>query len=238
MSQSLALRTPAQLIELAVEKGASADELGKLMDLKLRWDANEARLAYIAAMQKFKENLPEIFKTKKVQYPNKDGSQTTYHYAELDKVTEILGDALKAVGIIHSWRTGEGENGRIIVTCVFTHAMGHSEDVATLAGPPDTSGGKNNIQAIGSTTSYLQRYTLLAGGGVATKGQDNDGATDGISAEGVQDYLITFQDSKDTEELQRNFAAAWTTAKKINDRVSMARFLAAKDSRKKELLHG
>jgi len=40
---------------------------------------------------------------------------------------------------------------------------------------PDQSGKKNNIQAIGSTTTYLQRYTLLAATGLATKEQDNDG---------------------------------------------------------------
>lgn len=237
-SKALAIRTPAQLIEMAVAKGSTADELGKLMELQLRWEANEARLAYIAAMKKFKESAPEIIKTAKVRYENKDKSWTEYNHAELDIITLSIGESLKQVGITHSWRTSEGLNARIIVTCVLTHEQGHSEDVATLAGPPDASGGKNNIQAIGSTTTYLQRYTLLAGTGLAAKGQDNDGATDGLTVEGVQDYLITFQDSRDTEELQRSFGAAYTAAKKINDKVSMAKFIEAKDSRKKELLNG
>lgn len=234
MSTGLAVRTPAQLIELAVEKGSSADELGKLMELQLRWEANEARLAFIASMKQFKDKAPAIFKTKKVSYPNKDHSLTTYHHAELDKITETIGEALLAVGITHAWRTSDS-NGRIVVTCVLTHQQGHSEDVATLSGPADTSGGKNNIQAIGSTTTYLQRYTLLAGTGLAPEGVDNDGATDGLSAEAVTDYLITFQDSGDLEELQRMFGAAWNAAKKINDKVSQGRFIEAKNARKKEL---
>lgn len=239
-NQSLAVRTPAQLIELAVEKGANADELGKLMELQLRWAANEARLSYIASMKQFKDKAPEILKTRKVEYQNKDRSMTTYHHAELDKISDVIGEALLAVGITHAWRTAADSNGRIVVTCVLTHQHGHSEDVATLSGPADTSGGKNNIQAIGSTTTYLQRYTLLAGTGLAPEGvtTDNDGATDGLEENAVRDYLITMEDARETEELQKAFAAAYTAAKRINDKVSMTRFIESKNARKKELING
>ena len=40
---------------------------------------------------------------------------------------------------------------------------------------PDDSGGKNPIQSIGSTITYLERYTILALTGLATKEQDDDG---------------------------------------------------------------
>lgn len=234
-SQALAVRTPMDLIALAVEKGSSADELGKLMELKLRWDANEARLAYIAAMAKFKENAPEILKTHKVRYENKDKSWTEYHHAELDKITESIGEALKAVGITQKWRTGEGENGRIVVTCVLTHEQGHSEDVATLAGPPDASGGKNNIQAIGSTVTYLQRYSLLAGTGLAPEGIDNDGATDGMEENAILDYSTQMQDSMNFPELKKVFEECWRKAQKLNDKQAQDRLRKAYEDRKREL---
>ncbi len=44
-----------------------------------------------------------------------------------------------------------------------------------MSASPDTSGSKNSIQAIGSTVSYLQRYTLFAILGLASTDQDNDG---------------------------------------------------------------
>jgi hypothetical protein len=44
-----------------------------------------------------------------------------------------------------------------------------------MSGEPDTSGGKNNIQAKGSTMTYLQRYTLNLALGICTE-DDNDGA--------------------------------------------------------------
>jgi hypothetical protein len=47
---------------------------------------------------------------------------------------------------------------------------------------PDDSGGKNKIQAIASAKSYLERYTLLAITGLATKDMDDDGrATDPLT---------------------------------------------------------
>ena len=47
------------------------------------------------------------------------------------------------------------------MTCQITHELGHSESVEMTA-PPDDSGGKNTIQSIASTKTYLERYTLLA----------------------------------------------------------------------------
>jgi hypothetical protein len=44
-----------------------------------------------------------------------------------------------------------------------------------LSGEPDASGQKNKIQQVGSTVTYLQRYTLLALTGLATHDQDDDG---------------------------------------------------------------
>jgi len=78
-------------------------------------------------------------------------------------------------GLSASWHTKQ-DNGAVSVTCTITHLMGHKESV-TLSAPPDNSGSKNNIQAIGSTVTYLQRYTLFAITGIAAADQDDDGQT-------------------------------------------------------------
>ena len=59
------------------------------------------------------------------------------------------------------------------VTCHLRHVDGHIE-ITTLSGPRDQSGGKNAMQAIGSSTTYLERYTLLLLLGLAPKGVDTD----------------------------------------------------------------
>ncbi len=209
-------------------------KLQTMLDMKLRFEANEARLAYISAMHEFRSNPPEINKTKKVQYENKDGSTTTYHHAELDDVTEIISQALRKVDIRPSWKTSD-QNGKITVTCVLTHKLGHSEEVATLPGPPDTSGGKNNIQAIGSTVTYLQRYTLLAGTGLAAKGQDDDGKTEGMDANAIEDYKTAMKDAAHVQELQTAFKECYQKARTLNDKQAMGEFIQIYEQRKKDL---
>ena len=161
--------TPMMMLQTAVAKGTDLAQLQQLMDLQERWEKNEARKAYVSAITQFKQNPPDVFKKKGVSYGN-----TSYKHATLDNASELIGAALSAVGISHRWDVVQQEGGVIKVTCVLTHVQGHSEQVSMQA-LADTSGSKNSIQAIGSTTSYLQRYTLFAATGIAAKDQDNDG---------------------------------------------------------------
>lgn len=159
--------TPMQMLQMAVEQGADLDKLQKLMDLQERWEANEARKAYVVAMSAFKKDPPEIFKNKHVAY-----NQVDYHHATLDHITNVISLAMSPHGLSFRWDVDQGES--IKVSCVVTHEQGHSERV-TLGATADKSGSKNDIQAIGSTITYLQRYTLLAATGLAAKGMDDDG---------------------------------------------------------------
>ncbi|MHB1799627.1 MAG: ERF family protein [Vulcanimicrobiaceae bacterium] len=165
--------TPAELLQMAVARGADIDKLEKLMELQLKWEANEARKAYMNAMAAFKASPPKLVKNKHVKFTTQKGV-TEYDHATLDSIVEIVGAALSAQGLQHSWRTEQLDGGLIKVTCILTHILGHTESTS-LQGGRDESGGKNNIQAVGSTVSYLQRYTLLAITGLATGDMDDDG---------------------------------------------------------------
>lgn len=164
--------TPAQLLAIAVNQGADLEKLEKLMALQERWEANEARKAYVAAMADFKAEPMRIGKNKHVSFRTSSG-MTEYDHAELSDVIEAVVPRLAAHGFSHGWTVTQN-NGAITVACIVTHRLGHSERVEMTA-PPDSSGGKNNIQAIGSTKTYLERYTLLAATGLATGGDDDDG---------------------------------------------------------------
>ena len=148
-------------------------KLKELLDLQERWDATQAKKAYVQAMSDFKTNPPEIEKDKAVQYHTQKGD-VDYKHATLHNVTTKINTELSKHGLTASWVTSQ-ENGSIKVTCKITHVMGHSEQTC-LSAPPDATGSKNPIQAIGSTVTYLQRYTLLALTGLATYNQDVDGA--------------------------------------------------------------
>lgn len=163
--------TPMHMLQVALDQGADLAKLEQLMQLQERWEANEARKAYVAAMAEFKRNPPEIVKRKHVSFQTSKGT-TEYHHATLADVCEAAIRGLAQVGISHRWDV-EQKDGQITVHCVLTHAQGHSERT-TLTGRADDSGGKNAIQAIASAVTYLQRYTLLAATGLATRDMNDD----------------------------------------------------------------
>lgn len=166
--------TPMELIAVAVQRGASVEEIDRLMALAERMEANQARKEFVADMAAFKRNPPEIIKDKRVGYENKDGSFTGYKHASLGAVTNAIVEGLAKHGFSHRWAVQQdGDTAR--VTCTITHRMGHSESVSMQAAKDD-SGKKNAIQQVASTVTYLQRYTLLAATGLATHDQDDDAA--------------------------------------------------------------
>ena len=168
--------SPSVIIQQAVDKGADLEKLEKLLALRERYEANEARKAYHQAMSDFKAKPPKINKDKKVGYKTEKGN-VGYAHASLYNVTEKINSDLSKYGLSASWTTKQ--NGAISVTCRITHVQGHSEET-TLTAPADSSGAKNAIQAIGSTITYLERYTLLALTGLATFDQDDDGKATAI----------------------------------------------------------
>jgi hypothetical protein len=170
--------SPADLIRMAVAGNADLDKLEKLLSIQRGWEADEARKAYNLAMADFKANPPRIDKDKEVSFETSKGT-TKYNHATLGNVTEKISAELSKHGLSASWLTKQ-ETDKICVTCRINHSQGHSEET-TICAPADNSGSKNTIQQIGSTITYLERYTILALTGLATYDQDDDGVAAGQS---------------------------------------------------------
>lgn len=162
-----------RIIDKAVDAGQGIEIVERLLAVHERLEANEARKAYNLAMSRLRAELPEIVKTQLVDYPSKKAGRVTYMHENLARMVEDLSPPMAKHGLSFRWQTDASNAEMIQVTCIVTHAAGHSEET-TLFGPPDVSGNKNAIQAIASTVSYLQRYTLKAAIGVAA-GPDDDG---------------------------------------------------------------
>lgn len=206
-------RSLMQIIDRAASDPAfDVAKLAALLDVKERWEASEARKAYVTALAAFKQNPPRIVKDKAVSF---GVGKTSYMHATLDNASELIGAALSAHGLSHRWNVEQMEGGTIRVTCILTHVQGHSEQVS-MSAQPDTSGSKNSIQAIGSTTSYLQRYTLFAATGLAPKDADTDGTELHVLAESIKaGYLAQIEKVTDKtawEELWKTITAACQAA--------------------------
>lgn len=185
LPEKLPQYSPNEIMMEAVKNKAGKDELEvleRMFDFDLKVKEQQAKEAFNSAMAAFKADPPKIYKDKNADFgPGK----TKYSYADLAKASEIINKALSIHGLSASWRTDQPENGSIKVTCIITHQLGHSESTS-LSAEPDASGSKNKIQAIGSTTAYLERYTLFALTGLAPEGMDND-------AHGEPVYISTDQ---------------------------------------------
>lgn len=211
--------TPAAMLQIAVEQGADLDKLEKLMELQERWDAKQAKMAYVSALAKFKSSCPAIQKTKKGH---------NCQYSGLAESIEIIKPSMSENGLSHSWNTEQNES-MIKVTCIITHEEGHQESTS-LRSTPETSGSKNSIQSIGSAVSYLERYTLFAILGLASTDQDNDGGNS-------MNNQPVFISEKQIEDLKKAATVAGVDEKYICgkarvaslDKLLTSRFEAAKN---------
>lgn len=170
---ALAETSPAAIMLQAMSRGATLEQIEKMMDLQERWERREAEKAFNEALAAFRGEALEVLKRKRVAFVTRDGDTTSYKHAELSDIVDVVSPALARHGFSYRWDVQQSE-GWVTVTCILKHAKGHAEQVA-MGGPPDNSGKKNSIQAIASTVTYLQRYTLKAITGIAEKGDDDDG---------------------------------------------------------------
>lgn len=159
--------TPMEMLANAIEKGMAPDTIDKLLVLADRWDKMNARKAFDVAIAKAKAEIPVIAK-------NRTGHNEK-RYADFAAVARVVDPIISKHGLSYRFRTVQAE--RISVTCVLSHEAGHFEET-TLSALADASGSKNAIQAIGSTLTYLQRYSLVQALGLAAS-DDDDGKSSG-----------------------------------------------------------
>jgi hypothetical protein len=180
------------VLQQAMANGATGDDLKNLLDVYERLEAREARKAFDIAMALAQAEMPVIVKNRLVDYEtsktDKAGNpgRTTYKHEDLAKVVETIKPVLHKHGLAHRFRTEQLENGQVKVTCVIT---GHGwREETSLQGSRDTSGGKNDVQGIGSIVTYLERYTLKAALGLAAAHDD-----DGRGSEGEPTTITALQ---------------------------------------------
>lgn len=181
--------TPSDMLSQAVERGASLEVIEKMMGLQERWEKNQARKAFDEAVASAKAEIKPVER-------NREGHNRKM-YADFSAIAKAVDPIITKHGLSYRFRTEQGD--RINVTCVLSHRLGHSEET-TLSGPPDASGSKNAIQAIGSTLTYLQRYALVQMLGIAV-GDDDDGT----AAKGNE--AITLEQADEIEALIANVGA-------------------------------
>ncbi len=180
----------------AADPNTDVDKLDRLLSVYERVKANEARALYMKALSKMQPKLPVIGKRGKIEIREKDASgkrtgdvQQATKYALWEDINEAITPILSKHGFGLSFRTGQAADGKITVTGILSHSAGHQEDT-TITLMHDSTGSKNNVQAIGSSISYGKRYTATLLLNITSRGEDDDGKAAG-ALEPVDEEQLT-----------------------------------------------
>lgn len=158
----------------ARDPSISIERVEQMYSFYERVQASQSRKAFDAAMAAAKSQIPIIKKNQSVSFG--EGSKTTnYSHEDFAEIARTVDPILSENGLSYRFRVSSQIDAPVMVTCVISHIDGHSEET-TLSAGRDASGAKNAIQSIGSTLTYLQRYTLKAALGLAAA-KDDDGKT-------------------------------------------------------------
>jgi hypothetical protein len=191
----------AVISRAASDPAVDVDKLERLMGLYERMSDRSAKGAYAAALAEMQPSLPII--TEKGAISTDKGRTIQSTYAKWEDINQAIGPVLAAHGFALSFRTGLAGDGKITVTGVLSHKDGHQEET-TMTLPHDSSGSKNAVQAVGSSTSYGKRYTAMALLNITSRGEDDD-ASAGMSA-AAQGAIASINDCEGADALR-----AWKT---------------------------
>lgn len=170
--------TDAATIIQVIERAATnpqvdIDKMERLIQMQERIMDRNAKAAYSAALASMQPELPVIKERGAIDL----GRGPKQKYALWEDINDAIKPVLAKYGFALTFRTGQAD-GKITVTGILTHREGHSEET-TMHLPADTSGSKNAVQAVGSSTSYGKRYTATALLNLTSRGEDDDGKSGG-----------------------------------------------------------
>ena len=186
-----------------IEKAAAldnvdVDKLERMMAMQLQWEERQARKLFDEAKARASQKLKniKIEKTRSVSYDidkndKSKGQKEAFKFAALEDIDKLIAPVLAEEKIDVSYKIEPcALAGWHTIVCWLEHG-GHREPYP-MPMPLDTSGGKGNAQAMGSTQTYGQRRALCGAFNIITIGMDDDGMggnIDDAQAKNIKDMM-------------------------------------------------
>lgn len=148
------------LIEkLALDPNVDPAKISAILDIQERMIAKRAESEFNEAFLRLRGKLPIIKKGDIVAYENKKTGkmEEAFKFAKWEKVQAIIDDIIAQEGFDLTFDSTVHPNGTAVVA-ILHHSGGHTRRTSTPPIPIDSGGGKNNVQGVGSSMSYGQRY--------------------------------------------------------------------------------
>src|SRR5215469_1829631 len=175
--------TVLALIErVALAPRANVEKLAYMIAMYERVKAKEAEFAYNAAKARILKKLAgiKIIKNRSVLPEIEHGKPQrctveAFKYAPLEEIDKHLRPLLAEENMDLSYSDEPCEGGGILIRGRLKHLPGGHYEDSFMAAPLDTTGGKSNVQAVGSTNSFLRRYVACNIFNIVVVGDDDDG---------------------------------------------------------------
>lgn len=202
--------SPRPLLEMAISKGVAIDQLERLIKLQERWEDRQAKKLFNEAFSQFQKICPPLVKNRTADF---GAGKANYQYQELADIQNHIREPLAQCGLSTKW--SQKDNGtEVEVWLIVSHVGGHDEIGTPIKGNLDTSGNKQGIQAKASTISYLRRYTLTGGLGIASADRDDDGTRGAKAAAAASDGVM---DAKQFKATMKKVAAGEVMVDKVKE---------------------
>jgi len=227
MSTELSLTTEQLGIAIS-DPNVDPAKLHSMLDFHLRMMDKKAEIEFNDAMTRLQPKLPIIEKRGEIIYGGK-----TQRYAKYEDIDAKIRPLLNEEGFSFSFDSSNSEKGTIY-SGTLHHSGGHSRTIQTPPLPADTSGGKNAIQALGSTVSYAKRYLVGMLLNLITKDEDDDAQLIGeINAEQLREIEeLIIDTNSDKEKFKTYLGVKKLTEIQARDYQKAVTLLRQKGSRK------
>lgn len=179
------------LLRLAIEKGASGDDLEKIVGLYERMADRAAKREFALALREFQKQCPLIPKSSTAQIATKGGGTYSYKYAELDEIQKVIGPILHEHGLSFGWDSTYREN-MLHCVCSLRHDGGHTE-TAGFDVPIESRSAMSEQQKHAAALTYARRQSLIQVLGLITTGDTDTDAVDPTTIS--EDQLTTLEDA-------------------------------------------
>ncbi len=144
----------------------SADKIERLLAVQMQADAWSARKEFTAAFSRLQ--FPAIVKGKKGH---------TNKYAAFEDIQEVIDPILASEGFTLTFSSGEpNDKGYVPIIGKLAHRDGHFEEGRIYQPLTKATSAINDNQAVGSATSYGQRYVAKMMLNLRFIGEDDDAA--------------------------------------------------------------
>lgn len=167
----------------AIAKSLPVETMEKLFALREKVKAEYAREEFMKSMANFQKDCPIIEKKNPVK--NKSG-QIVYYFANLGDIVEQVKKPLGENGLSYDFVT-EDLKDFLKVTCVVTHALGHSKN-SSFQIPIGTEAFMTDVQKYGARLTFAKRYAFCNALGILTADEDIDAKED--SKTGLSETII------------------------------------------------